>query len=61
MVYNTILIVVNRYIKIVRYLLVIIKYTIIKLIDILFKEVFLRYKTLENIITNYNSLFASNY
>ena len=47
--------------KIVRYLLFTIKYTIIKLADILFKEVFLRYKALENIIINRKSLFTSNY
>ena len=45
----------------VRYLLTTIKYIIVKLADILFKEVFLRYEALENIITNRNSLFISNY
>ena len=45
----------------IRYLLITIEYIIIKLIDILFKEVFLRYKTLENITINRNSLFTSNY
>ena len=45
----------------VRYFLITIKYTIVKLIDILFKEVFLRYEALENIIINRNSLFISNY
>ena len=45
----------------IRYLLITIKYTIVKLVDILFKEVFLRYKALENIITNRDSLFTSNY
>ena len=45
----------------VRYLLITIKYTIVKLVDILFKEVFLRYKALESIIINRNSLFTSNY
>ena len=45
----------------VRYLLITIKYTIVKLIDILFKEVFLRYGALKNIITNRGSLFTSNY
>ena len=45
----------------VRYLLTTIKYTIVELIDILFKEVFLRYEALENIITNRDSLFTSDY
>ena len=45
----------------IRYLLITIKYTIVKLVDILFEEVFLRYGALENIITNRSSLFISNY
>ena len=61
MVYITIFVVVDRYTKIIRHLLITIKYIIIKLINILFKEVFLRYKTLENIIINRSSLSISNY
>ena len=60
-VYDTILVIIDRYIKMVRYLLITIKYTIVKLVDILFKEVFLRYRALENIIINRNSLFISKY
>ena len=60
-VYNTILVVIDRYTKMIRYFSITIKYTIVKLIDILFKEVFLRYEALENIIINCNSLFTSDY
>ena len=45
----------------IRYLSTTIKYTIVKLVDILFEEIFLRYEALEDIITNRSSLFTSDY
>jgi len=58
-VYDLILIIVDRYIKIMCYLLIKKTLTIVELTELFFEKVVLRYKILNNIIIDKDSLFIS--
>ena len=58
-VYDTILIIVDRYIKIIKYLLIIKKINIFDLEQLLIKEIFLRFDLLKDIVIDRNSIFMS--
>ena len=58
-VYDAILIVVNRYIKIIVYILTIKKINAIELKKLLMREVFLKFGAFEDIITNREFVFTS--
>ena len=60
-VYNTILVVVNRYIKILRYIPTTKKINTIKLIDLFYTKIILKYSKLYSIITNKGSIFTSTF
>ena len=58
-IYDAILIVVNRYIKIIVYISTIKKINIIELKELLMREVFLKFDALEDIIINRKFIFTS--
>jgi len=58
-VYNIILVIVNRYTKIVAYVLTTKKATISNIVELFFKNIIYRYSTLKGIITNYRLVFTS--
>ena len=58
-VYDAILIVVNRYIKIIVYIPTIKKINAIELKELLMREVFLKFGALEDIIINREFVFTS--
>ena len=58
-VYDTILIIVDRYIKIIRYLSITKKINVFDLEQLLMKEIFLRFNLLKDIVTNRDSVFTS--
>ena len=60
-VYDTILVVVDRYTKGVRYILTTMKITAPQLEELLMKEVFLRYGALNGAVTDQGSVFTSNF
>ena len=60
-VYNLILIIINKYLKIYRYLLYIKIINIIILAELFFKEIVFRYKTLAGIIFNRGLVFISKF
>ena len=57
--YNAILIIVNRYIKIIVYISIIKKINAIKLKKLLMREVFLKFGALEDIIINREFVFTN--
>ena len=59
--YDAILIVVNRYIKIIVYISIIKKINAIELKKLLMREVFLKFGALEDIITNREFVFTSTF
>ena len=58
-VYDAILIIVDRYIKMMRYLSITKKINVFDLEQLLMKEIFLRFDSLEDIVTNRDSVFMS--
>ena len=58
-IYNAILIVINRYIKIIIYISIIKKINAIELKKLLIREVFLKFDALEDIIINRKFVFTS--
>ena len=58
-VYDAILIIVDRYIKIMRYLSITKKINVFDLEQLLIKEIFLRFDSSEDIVTNRDSVFTS--
>ena len=58
-VYDAILIIVDKYIKIMRYLLITKKINVFDLEQLLIKEIFLRFDSSEDIVTNRDSMFTS--
>ena len=58
-VYNTILMIINRYIKMIQYILTIKILIASDLINLFFKEIALRFKISEKIVTNKENLFTS--
>ena len=59
--YDAILIVINRYIKIAIYLSIIKKINAIKLKKLLMQEVFLKFNAFKNIIINREFVFISDF
>ena len=60
-IYNLILILINRYIKIYRYFFYIKIINIIILIELFFEEIIFRYKILTGIIFNRGLIFISKF
>jgi len=60
-VYDLILMIVDYYIKIMHYLLIKKTLTAVKLTELFFKEVALKYKMLNDIIINGNNLFINTF
>ena len=58
-VYDAILIIVDRYIKMIRYLSITKKINVFDLEQLLMKEIFLRFDSSEDIVTNRDSVFTS--
>ena len=58
-VYDAILVIVDRYIKMMRYLSITKKINVFDLEQLLMKEIFLRFDSLEDIVTNRDSIFTS--
>jgi len=58
-VYNSILMIVDHYIKMTRYLSIKKTLTAVKLTELFFKEVALRYEMLNDIIIDRNNLFIN--
>ena len=58
-IYDTILVVINRYIKIIIYIFTIKKINAIELKKLLMQEVFLKFDALEDIIINREFVFTS--
>ena len=56
-----ILVVVNRYIKILRYILITKKIDVIKLINLFYIKITLKYSKLYSIIINRGSIFTSTF
>jgi len=57
--YDLILMIVNYYMKMTRYLFTKKTLTVVKLAELFFKQIALRYEILNNIIINRNSLFIN--
>ena len=60
-VYDLILIMINRYIKMIKYISVIKKIAIVELIEIFFEEIILRFKILIDIISDKEFIFINIY
>ena len=60
-VYDAILVVVDRYTKMVRYLACSKKITAVEMADLIFEEVFLRYGVANGVVSDRGSLFTSAY
>ena len=60
-IYNAILVVVNRYIKILYYILIIKKINAIKLTKLFFMEITLKFGILDSIIIDRGSIFTSTF
>ena len=60
-VYNIILVVVNKYIKMLCYILTIKKINAIKLTKLFFTEITLKFGTLDSIIIDRESIFTSTF
>ena len=58
-IYNAIFIIINRYIKMMRYFLIIKKIDSIKLLNLFYNKVVLRFNKFNNIVINYKSVFTS--
>ncbi len=58
-IYNLIFIIINRCIKIIKYILIIIRINIAELTKVFFKEIILRFNMLINIINDRDFIFTS--
>ncbi len=58
-VYNTVLIVINKYIKILRYILTTKIIDSTGLIELIFKKIILKFRVLNRIISNKGSIFIN--
>ena len=59
--YNAILIVINRFIKMVNFILIIKYLNIISLARLMDRQIYSRYRVLKGIINNRNPLFTSKF
>ncbi len=57
--YDLILVIVNHYMKMTRYLLIKKTLTVVKLTELFFEQIALRYEILNDIIINRNNLFIN--
>ncbi len=57
--YDSILVIVNHYMKMTRYLLIKKTLTVVKLTELFFEQIALRYEILNDIIINRNNLFIN--
>ena len=60
-IYNVILVIVNRFIKIIRYLSIIIKIDVAKLAEVFHAKIICRYEISNKIISDRESIFISNF
>ena len=60
-IYDSILIIINYYIKMIKYIFIIKKIVIIKLIKIFFKKIILRFEILIDIINDKEFIFINIY
>ena len=60
-IYNSILIIINYYIKIIKYIFVIEKIVIIKLIEVFFEKIVLRFEISIDIINDKKFIFINVY
>ena len=60
-VYDVILVMVNHYTKMTRYLSTINKLITVKLTDMFFKHIVLQYRTSRRIVSDWESIFTSSY
>jgi len=60
-IYNSIFIIVDYYTKIIRYIFVIIRINIAKLVKVFFDKIVLYFETLANIVNNEKIVFTSNF
>ena len=58
-IYDTILIIIDRYIKIIKYFFIIKKINAIQLLNLFYKKIVLKYDTFNDIIINRNFFFTS--
>jgi len=60
-VYNTVLIVINRYIKILRYILITKIIDSTGLVELIFEEIILKFRVPDRIISNRGSIFINTF
>ena len=60
-IYNAIFIVINKYIKIIRYFLIIKKIDSIKLLDLFYNEIIFKFNKFNNIVINRKSIFINTF
>ena len=60
-IYNAILIIINRFIKIIKYFLIIIKIDIAKLAKVFHAKIIYRYDISNKIISDRESIFINNF
>jgi len=58
-IYNSIFVIVNYYIKIIKYIFIIIKINVAKLIKIFFNKIVLCFETLTSIVSNKEFVFIN--
>ncbi len=58
-VYNLIFVIINRCIKMIKYILIITRINVAELTKVFFKEIILRFNMLTDIISNRDSVFTS--
>ena len=60
-IYNVILIIINRFIKIIKYLFVKIMIDVVTLTKVFYNEIIYRYNMLNDIVNNRNFVFINNF
>ena len=60
-IYNAILIVINRFIKIIKYLSIIIKINVVELAKVFHAKIIYRYEISNKIISNRELIFINNF
>ena len=60
-IYNVILIIINRFIKIIKYLFMKITIDVVTLTEIFYNEIIYHYNILNDIVNNRNFIFINNF
>ena len=60
-VYNSILIIINRYIKLIKYISIIKKINVAELMKVFFEKTVLYFNTLNKIVNDRNSVFINEF